>query len=207
MKFVVTHPFWRPYEADANLQRQAIRVAFRQTEPGPLEAHQLLWSAHFTLVCRLIVEAIPDRSAQVRHVGSTAVPGLLAKPVIDIDLTVPDVAAEETYVPRLESTGFRLIFRDDVAGDAHRHLTFTDPNTNLHVWTPNAVEPRRHELFVAWLRTNHDDRQRYAHVKRAAAEAHGTRRYNDTKAAVIYDIYEKIFLADAAHIHTPQPRH
>lgn len=161
----------------------------------------------FARMRELISEAIPDQVLQIRHVGSTAVSGLIAKPVIDVDLTVTDLAAENTYIPRLESIGFRLIFRDYVAGDAHRHLTFADPNTNLHMWEPDAVEPRRHGLFIIWLQSNAQDRQRYAEVKRTAAEADGTQRYNDSKAAVIYDIYERIFLADPAHVHTPQPRY
>ena len=61
-------------------------------------------------------------------------PGLTAKPVIDIDLTVLDVDDEDSYVPRLEGAGFTLIFRDRLGGDAHRQLTFAD----LHVWGPGA---------------------------------------------------------------------
>lgn len=154
----------------------------------------------------LISQTIPEQALCIRHVGSTAVAGLLAKPVIDIDLTVPDPAAESSYVPRLESVGFRLIFRDDVAGDAHRHLTFNEPNTNLHVWAPHATEPRRHELFAAWLRSHEQDRRIYAEAKRAAADARDSRRYNDRKAATVYDIYERIFLTDPSHHHSPQPR-
>ena len=74
----------------------------------------------------------------MHHVGSTAVPGLTAKPVIDIDLTVPDVADEASYLPELEGAGFTLVFRDCLGRDAHRQLTYGDPNANLHVWGPGA---------------------------------------------------------------------
>ncbi|WP_426226481.1 GrpB family protein [Pseudarthrobacter sp. DSP2-3-2b1] len=202
----MTHPLWRPFEPDNNARRQAGRVAHRQVQPGPLEEHNPSWVRQFASMHDLVSRTIPDQALCIRHVGSTAVPGLLAKPVIDIDLTVPDPTAEPSYVPRLESAGFRLIFRDDVAGDAHRHLTFSEPNTSLHVWAQHATEPRRHELFAAWLRLHEQDRRIYAEAKRAAADVRDSRRYNDRKAAVVYDIYERIFLTDPSHHHSPQPR-
>lgn len=133
-------------------------------------------------------------------------PGLIAKPVIDIDLTVPDAEDEMAYVPRLEAVGFRLIFRDHLGGAAHRQLTFANPNTNVHAWSPGAVEPQRHELFVGWLRDHPEDRDRYAEAKLAAANSTGSQRYNDLKSAAVYDIYERAFAADPAHHHDAQPR-
>ncbi|GAB3537174.1 GrpB family protein [Arthrobacter tecti] len=197
---------WRPFDGDANARRQIGRIAHRQTQPGPLEDHRPLWTAQFAMLQELIRKTLPDQALQVRHVGSTAVPGLVAKPIIDIDLNVPDPTAEATYAPRLEAVGFRLIFRDDVAGDAHRQFTFSDPNANVHVWGPHAIEPRRHNMFSAWLQSDQQDRQRYAEAKQAAVSADGSSRYNDRKAAAIYDIYERIFLADPLHPHQPCPR-
>ncbi len=133
---------------------------------------------------------VPTRRDQPR------VHGLIAKPVLDVDLTVPDVENEPAYVPRLEAVGFRLIFRDEIGGDAHRQLTFEIPNTNLHVWSPAAVEPQRHELFTRWLGANETDRERYATAKRAAVSADGLSSYNDLKSAVVYDIHERALLAD-----------
>jgi GrpB-like predicted nucleotidyltransferase (UPF0157 family) len=155
---------------------------------------------------RIVRAAISDQVLRIRHAGSTAVPGLIAKPILDIDLTVPVVEDEHAYVPRLEAVGFCLIFRDDIAGNAHRQLAFALPNTNLHVWSPGAVEPQRHELFIQWLRTHDGDRGLYAAAKRAAAASGDMSRYNELKSAVIYDIYERVFLADPQHRHDPQPR-
>jgi len=203
---VAIHPLWRSYSSRANADRQSQRVAHRQVQPGLLQDHQDRWKRQYEELRQLIQNAIPDLVLGIDHVGSTAVPGLIAKPVIDVDLTVPDVDDEDVYLPQLEAVGFQLIFRDDLAGDPHRQLTFAIPNTNLHVWSPGAVDPQRHQLFRRWLRANPADRERYAMAKVEAAGADGARRYNDVKSAVVYDIYECAFLADPLHGHDPQPR-
>lgn len=98
---VATHPLWRPYRPEANAERQAHRVAQRQIRPGPLQPHQARWRCDYLELEALIAAALQDRHLSLRHVGSTAVPGLSAKPVIDLDLTVPDVADEDFYLPHL----------------------------------------------------------------------------------------------------------
>lgn len=122
------------------------------------------------------------------------------------DLTVPNAEDEPGYLPPLEAVGFRLIFRDNVGGDVHRQLTLGSPNTNLHVWSPRAAEPQRHDIFSRWLRAHEADQERYGAAKRLAASGDASRRYNDSKSAVIYDIYERAFLADPSHLHDPHPR-
>ena len=203
---MVRHPLWRPHAPQANADRQAHRVGRRQVPPGALQAHRERWARDHAELEALIRGALAERLLPIRHVGSTAVPGLTAKPVIDLDLTVPDVEHEDGYLPQLERAGFTLIFRDGLGGDAHRQLTFAAPNANLHVWGPGAIEPQRHLLFRRWLTDHPGDRDRYAAAKLAAAGAGQGSRYNDLKSAVVYDIYERAFLADPAHDHDPQPR-
>ncbi|WP_309104592.1 GrpB family protein [Microbacterium sp.] len=203
---MTTHPLWRPFTPGANAARQAERVASRQTAPGAVQAHDEGWREQFEEISRVLTESIGDLALSIHHVGSTSVPGLAAKPVIDVDLTVPDVEDEHRYLPRLEAAGFRLIFRDVMSGDPHRQLTFARPNTNLHVWSPSAIEPQRHTVFTDWLKKNPTDRHRYNAAKAAASTADGTARYNDLKAAAVYDIYERAFIADPRHDHDPHPR-
>ncbi|KQO60400.1 hypothetical protein ASF23_14405 [Curtobacterium sp. Leaf261] len=202
---VAEHPLWRPFVADSNAARQSQRVAFRQTDPGSPQAYDPRWAESFACVRDLVVGAL-GAGHTVWHVGSTAVPGMIAKPVIDADLLVPDVLDEQAWLPKLEAVGFRLIFRDVIAGDAHRQLTLSNPNTNLHVWQPEAVEPQRHRLFVEWLRSHPEDRQAYADAKAQAVSADKGVRYNDAKAAVVYDIYERTFASDPNHSHDAHPR-
>lgn len=199
------HPLWRPFEDSGNAVRQSKRVAHRQTNPGSLGSYRRRWAADYEALRLIIESAVPVGIRRITHVGSTAIRGVIAKPVIDIDLLIADVSDESMYVPQLEAVGFRLIFRDDLAGAPHRQLTFASPNANLHVWNPDALEPQRHDFFKQWLSSHEDDRDRYSQAKKMAA-ADPTRRYNDGKAAAVYDIYERAFAADPDHEHTPQPR-
>lgn len=203
---MVQHPHWRPFAPRANVRRQSERVAHRQTPVGSLQERHGDWRSQYDELKLLILTAVPHQVLNISHVGSTAIRDLIAKPVIDIDLTVPDVEDELQYLPQLEDVGFRMIFRDQLGDDAHRQLTFADPNANLHVWNPGATEPQRHELFMTWLRANPQDRDRYAAAKVTAANSAGAGRYNDLKSAVVYDIYERIFAADTSFEHDPQPR-
>ncbi len=87
-------------------------------------------------------------------------------------------------------------------------LTRPDRSVNLHVFGPDAAEPRRVVAFRDWLRTHDEDRDAYGELKTSLA-AEGFERvmdYNNHKAALVYDIYERIFAADPALAHDPHPR-
>ena len=199
------HPLWRQYAPAANVGRQGQRVARRQTPiPALVDGDHCVFAHGYAALAARLRNDLGARVLAIEHVGSTAVPGLLTKPVIDIDLTVADADREVDYLADLELAGWRLLFRDDFAGDPHRQLSFAEPNANLHVWSPGAIEPQRHLLFVHWLRSHPEDRVAYADVKRSAAEA---ANYNDYKAGAVYDLYERIFAADPDHAHHAQSRH
>ena len=95
--------------------------------------------------------ALGDRVLTLEHVGSTSVPDLPAKPVIDIDLTVADSSDEAAYVPALEEAGFALRIREP-RWHEHRCLVSFAPAANLHVWSPGSPEAIRHHMFHDWLR-------------------------------------------------------
>ena len=108
-----------------------------------------------------IRNVLGHRVLALEHVGSTSVPGLPTKPIIDIDLTVVDSSDEVAYVPALERVGFVLTIREP-RWHQHRCLTSTDPKSNVEVWGPGSPEAIRHTMFRDWLRTHPDDRARYA---------------------------------------------
>ncbi|WP_220035676.1 GrpB family protein [Curtobacterium sp. MCBD17_013] len=70
------------------------------------------WPQLASTVSNLIIDALDVRALRVEHVGSTSVPGLAAKPVLDLDLTVADPSDERVWLPRLEAAGFVLTVRE-----------------------------------------------------------------------------------------------
>jgi GrpB-like predicted nucleotidyltransferase (UPF0157 family) len=157
------------------------------------------WPLQFDGLAGRIREALGWRVLQLEHVGSTAVPGLSAKPIIDIDLTVADPGREEDYVPALEAIGFRLQIREPW-WYGHRVLRSDEPLCNLHVFGFDSPEPVKHRIFRDWLRGNPEERDRYAAAKRrAAAEANAAgehvMQYNARKQQVIREIYHRAFVA------------
>ncbi|MFV2143273.1 GrpB family protein [Isoptericola sp. G70] len=161
--------------------------------------HDPAWADRFAQVESLVRGALDFRALVVEHVGSTAVPGLPAKPIIDIDLTVADSTDEQAYVPALTAAGFVLRVREPWWYE-HRCLRHDGLPTNLHVWSPGSPEAFRHRLFRDWLRSAPEDRARYGHAKLAAAEAANAAgehvmQYNARKQQVVREIYARAFAA------------
>jgi GrpB-like predicted nucleotidyltransferase (UPF0157 family) len=157
------------------------------------------WPAQYERLAGQIRTALGPAVLALDHVGSTAVPGLAAKPTIDIDLTVADGSAESTYGPALEARGFQLVIREPW-WYGHRLLRHRQPAANLHVWSPHCPEAARHLIFRDWLRANHDECELYQRAKRAASEetiaaAGNVEAYNAHKQAVIRQIYGRAFTA------------
>jgi GrpB-like predicted nucleotidyltransferase (UPF0157 family) len=204
---VPTHPLWRPYAQVTPDQLARVRVGPRKARPIQVVEHDPEWTEQFSYLRSVIETALGERALAVRHVGSTSVQGLWAKPVIDVDLIVTDAGREADYLPQLEPAGFRLTIREP-DWEQHRCLTFDTPNCNLHVFGPDAVEPQRHLAFREWLATHPKDRSVYAALKRELAEERfaDVMDYNNRKGGLVYDIYERIFVSDPDHQHDPQPR-
>ena len=135
-----------------------------------------------------IRRALGGRALQVEHVGSTSVPGLAAKPVIDIILAVADSADEISYVPDLEAAGYQLRFREP---DWHEHRFVVDPPAvQIHVFSVGSTEVERMLLFRDRLRSCPEDRELYERTKRELAARHWSyvQDYADAKSAVVEKI-------------------
>ena len=160
-----------------------------------VEDYDPAWADRYAATRSALVAALGDRIAGVEHVGSTAVPGLAAKPIIDVDLLLDD-ADESGYLPALERIGYRLVLREPW-WHGHRMLVDAAEETHLHVWPPDAPEPIRHRLFRDWLRTHPEDRDRYAETKRRLARDTADRPgdYSLAKNEVIDEIFARIFAA------------
>lgn len=189
---ITQRPVYNPLAAEHIFRRPQKPIEI--VDPDPT------WPAKFALIEGRIRSALDnDNLISIAHVGSTSVPGLPAKDVIDVDVVVPDPDAEDRYIPALEAAGFRFLFRER---DWHRHrfLWLEEPYANVHVFGPEGLETVRHRLFRDWLREHEDDRVLYAGVKREAAKAsreggETVMQYNDRKEGVILEILERVFKA------------
>lgn len=165
-------------------------------EPNPA------WSQQFSDAKARIDSVLGTTALSINHVGSTSVPGLPAKNVIDIDLVVKDVEDEESYIEPLQSLDFRFLFREP---DWHQHRFLIDEGDrpgsypiNLHVFGPDCSEVERHRIFRDWLVKQPEDLQLYAKVKRECAVATETageslQQYTLRKEKVIREILDRAF--------------
>jgi len=166
-------------------------IGERKLHNGPitLVAYDPGWPEHFAHEARRIWEALGARAVRIEHIGSTSVPGLVAKPIIDILLVVADSADEPSYVPALEGVGYVLRIREP---EWHQHRLFKGPdvNINLHVLTVGSKEIERLLAFRDWLRDHPADRDLYARTKRALAQREWryVQNYADAKSEVVEDI-------------------
>jgi GrpB-like predicted nucleotidyltransferase (UPF0157 family) len=155
-------------------------------EPDPA------WPDAFRRESERIHRALGPALVRLEHTGSTSVPGLAAKPIIDMLLVVADSSDETTYVPALETAGYRLVIREP---DWHEHRVFKGPDTNvnLHVLTSGDSEIDRVLDFRDWLRTHDEDRAWYEQTKRelAARRWAFVQNYADAKTAVVEAIIER----------------
>ena len=141
------------------------RVIIGEPQRGPVTLVEWTpaWAERFARERTRIVDAVGDAALAVEHIGSTAVPGLAAKPIVDILLVVADVEDEAAYLPALERAGYVLRVRED----GHRMLRTPDLGVHLHVWAGEEID--RHLRFRDRLRASAEDRVAYEHVKRELA--------------------------------------
>lgn len=126
------------------------------------------WPDKFRKHAEMLSRALGDKALAIEHVGSTSVPGLAAKPIIDIDVLVKNSADEPAYLPALVKAGYVLRVREP---DWHQHRMFRTPelDVHVHIFTPGCVEVTRHRAFRDRLRANEEDRLLYESVKRKLA--------------------------------------
>ena len=170
---------------------RGVTIGERTPLNGPvrLVPYDTDWPEQFALHAKFIREALSETVLLLEHVGSTSVPGLSAKPVIDMVLAVSDSSDEGSYVTALAARGFVLRIRE---ADWFQHRLLKAPGTsgNLHVFSAGCKEIGRMVIFRDWLRTHDDDRRLYEETKRtlAAQVWKQTQHYADAKSEVIRGI-------------------
>jgi GrpB-like predicted nucleotidyltransferase (UPF0157 family) len=182
--------------SDAELAAYTIGEVQPHDAPILLAEYDPSWPALFEREAARIRGALGDGVLKLEHVGSTSVPGLAAKPQIDILLVVADSSNEGRYVPALEAAGYVLRIREP---DWYEHRVFKGPDTklNLHVFSPGCVETERMLRFRDWLRTHEDERALYERTKRelAARPWKHIQNYADAKGEVVEQILARSLAA------------
>ena len=147
------------------------------------------WPRLYEREAERIGRALGARMLWIEHVGSTSVPGLAAKPLIDIVLVVADTTDEDAYVPPLEAAGYVLRIREP---DWFEHRLFKGPDTNVnvHTFSEGCEEVDRMVGFRDWLRAHDEDRDLYLAAKRELAQQEWkyVQNYADAKSAVVREI-------------------
>ncbi len=144
------------------------------------------WPDQFRALADRIATALGSAAIAIHHAGSTSVPGLSAKPIIDVVLAVADSAEEGAYVPALATVGFEFRLREP-GWFEHRLMKAFDPAANLHVFSAGCPEIDRMLMFRDWLRANADDRLRYERAKQdlAGRPWPNTQAYADAKTEIV----------------------
>ena len=175
--------------SDEDLQKVRIGPLTPHNAPVQLAEYDPDWPALFEREADRIRTALGGAALQVEHVGSTSVPGLAAKPIVDILLVVADSADEPAYRPALEAAGYVLRVREP---DWFEHRLFKGPDTdvNLHVFSDGATENDQMLIFRDWLRTSDADRELYERTKRELATRtwRHVQHYATAKSAVVQEI-------------------
>lgn len=133
-----------------------------------LSDHDPRWAARFEERAVELRAVLGDRARLVEHIGSTAVPGLAAKPIVDIVVGIDDPDDEPAYLPDLQAAGYDLRVREP----GHRCLRAGEPDepVNLHCYPPEHPEVRKYLTFRDRLRGDEDDRLLYESAKRSLAD-------------------------------------
>jgi GrpB-like predicted nucleotidyltransferase (UPF0157 family) len=171
---------------DLDRYLDSVLIGGREAFAPVIANHDPAWPARFAELEARIRPALGDAALAVEHIGSTSVPGLAAKPIVDVLVVVTDVDDEPSYVPAMEGAGFVLRVRE--AG----HRMFRTPARDVHVHVYSAGDQAITDYLDLrdWLRVDESDRALYADVKRDLARRPwcDMNHYAEAKSDVIQQV-------------------
>jgi GrpB-like predicted nucleotidyltransferase (UPF0157 family) len=161
--------------------REAIEIVICEHDPS--------WQERFGSEQRRLASALSDQAMVIEHIGSTAVPGLAAKPIIDILVTVAAIEPDEPYRSKLEAANYVLRVREP----DHRMFRSPDRDVHIHVWPAGHQHVDRYLIFRDWLRHNAADRALYELHKRQLAQRQWSdmNHYAEAKSEAIVPILQR----------------
>ncbi len=161
-------------------------------EPVVIVDHDPAWAEAFRSLSARIRQALRELPVEVEHVGSTAVPDLAAKPIIDIDVVVPTVVDLAEVIRRLQALGYVHEGDLGITGREAFRAPWGDPKHHLYLCASDSPALWEHRSFRDRLRADPSLARRYADLKRRLAVEHGTDRtaYTESKSAFIREVLD-----------------
>ena len=173
-------------DAEMDAELDAVLIGGREIRSIVIVDYDNEWPVRFEELALRVKNALGNGALSIEHIGSTAVPGLAAKPIVDMLLVVHDVTDEGAYVTLLEQEGFVLRVREP----RHRMLRTIEKDNHIHVFEPESQEIRDYLDLRDWLRINEADRDLYASAKKKLAQQRWSdmNYYADAKSSVVQQI-------------------
>jgi GrpB-like predicted nucleotidyltransferase (UPF0157 family) len=187
---------WPEPDLENSVTKDPIEERVREAIIGDVESPAIVvadydpaWPEGFRREAAKIRAALGEAALAIEHIGSTSVPGLSAKPIVDILLVVEDSSNETSYVPALEGAGYVLRVRERDFHE-HRMLRTAAKDVHVHVFSPGSPEIERYLLLRDHLRRDAEDRALYARTKRdlATRDWPSMQHYAEAKTEVIEGI-------------------
>jgi GrpB-like predicted nucleotidyltransferase (UPF0157 family) len=177
-----------PRRSDVERERylDSVLIGGRERVTLVISDYDSAWPSRFAELDARIRSALRDVALAVEHIGSTSVPGLAAKPIIDVLVVVADVEAEPSYVSALEDAGFVLRVREA----RHRMFRTPDRDVHIHIYSSGDQAIRDYLDLRDWLRVDESDQALYAGVKRELAQRpwFDMNDYADAKSGVVHGV-------------------
>lgn len=177
--------------SDEYIQKVVVSGNAEHNQTIVLKPYDENWPVLFEREKQRISTILKDKALMIEHIGSTSVPGLIAKPIIDILLVVEDAGKEEDYVVDLVSHGYILRIKEP---DFENHHMFLGPDTDihLHVFSQDSKEIEKYLLFRNYLRNHQEVKELYANTKKALAKKKWkyVQNYADAKSDVVQQIMD-----------------
>jgi GrpB-like predicted nucleotidyltransferase (UPF0157 family) len=153
----------------SKLDLDRILIGGRERRPVVIAPYDPAWAARFAHEAEKVARALGPVALGIEHIGSTSVPGLPAKPIVDMLILVRTPQQEDLYVPPLVAAGYELRVREPEF-EEHRMLRTPARDVHLHVFAPDASNVLNYRLLREWLKQSPEDRDLYAETKRALAQ-------------------------------------
>ena len=177
-----------------NVVRDDVLIGGIEKRDIVVEDYDPSWPKKFAHHAEIVQKALGSTVLSIEHVGSTSVPGLAAKSIIDILVVVEDSSEEDVYLPALVAAGYALRVREP---EWHQHRLFRTPglDVHIHVFSRGCAEVARLLTLRDWLRSSADDRKLYESVKRDLARQvwPDMNAYAQAKSEVIEEILVRAF--------------